>query len=237
MEWHGQGLQRRGSSHASVQRLRKTRAGLPVHALVRTVSSTPAFRKLSFCAGWACASSTVSRGPVHTPAAPIDIAASICRPLPMPPAAKTGSGGNGVDNVGPQHHAAYLARVPTPSVPCATTKSNPASRCRMACLRLPHSAPIKRPLSFTCLMTSAGGVPKALAISRHWGLVRGLLSGKALRFVASSRIFFRSPSFRPCRNAMLFEQSLGKGEMLVGHHRPQLLLQFPLCEASSSRPT
>ena len=38
-------------------------------------------------------------------------AAAICRPVPMPPAASTGVGADGVDHLGPQHDRADLAGV------------------------------------------------------------------------------------------------------------------------------
>ncbi len=51
--------------------------------------------------------------PIHTPAAPSESAATICRPEPIPPAASTGTlGTDRVDHLGDQHHAGDLAGVP-----------------------------------------------------------------------------------------------------------------------------
>jgi hypothetical protein len=82
-----------GRSHASVHAVRSWRAGLPVIARDRTVSLDFAAMSLSITAGPVFDSATVSQiEPVHTPSAPSAIAAAIWRPVPMPPAASTGTG-------------------------------------------------------------------------------------------------------------------------------------------------
>ena len=59
----------------------------------RSVSDEVAARNFSFTTGCVSASSVVSHTePVHTPWAPSAIAAAICRPRAMPPAARTGRG-------------------------------------------------------------------------------------------------------------------------------------------------
>ena len=58
------------------------------------------------------ASSTISHcEPVQAPWQPSASAAAICSPLPMPPAASTGTGRDGLDDLGPQHDRADLAAV------------------------------------------------------------------------------------------------------------------------------
>ena len=83
-----------GASHASVHPVRSWRAGLPVKARERTVSVDVAASSFSVTTAAAGSfSTTVSQiDPVHTPSAPSAMAAAICRPVPMPPAASTGTG-------------------------------------------------------------------------------------------------------------------------------------------------
>ena len=89
------------------------RAGLPVSERDRTVSADVAARNFSFTTGWVSASSVVSHTePHHTPSAPRARAAAIWRPRAMPPAASTGIGRDGVDDLGHEHHRADLAGVP-----------------------------------------------------------------------------------------------------------------------------
>ena len=68
--------------------------GLAGRALASARCRTePAARNFSFTIGCVSASSVVSQtDPHHTPCAPSAIAAAICRPRPMPPAASTGVG-------------------------------------------------------------------------------------------------------------------------------------------------
>ena len=87
------GLGLPSASQASVQSFFSKRQGLPVKERERTVSRDVARRYDSICLGGTSASSTVSHNdPVHTPEAPITMAAAIWRPDPTPPAARTGVG-------------------------------------------------------------------------------------------------------------------------------------------------
>ena len=89
----GSGPGESGPSQASVQALLSWRAGFPVIDRDRSVSDDVARRNFSFTTGWVSASWVVSHTePVHTPCAPRAIAAAICRPRAMPPAASTGRG-------------------------------------------------------------------------------------------------------------------------------------------------
>ena len=73
--------------------MRSWRAGLPVNARDRTVSVDVAASSLSVTTPPLVFSDTVSQmEPVHTPSAPSAMAAAIWRPVPMPPAASTGTG-------------------------------------------------------------------------------------------------------------------------------------------------
>ncbi len=57
-------------------------------------------------------SSTITHwDPVQAPCAPSASAAAICWPLPIPPAASTGTGGDLLDHLGPQHDGPDLAAV------------------------------------------------------------------------------------------------------------------------------
>ena len=68
------------------------RAGLPVSDRERTVSRELALTNLSRMNGGTSDSSVVSQTePHHTPSAPSAIPAAIWRPVPIPPAASTGT--------------------------------------------------------------------------------------------------------------------------------------------------
>jgi hypothetical protein len=93
----GSGSGAPGAAHACVQRLRSSRAGLPLKIRARTVSDEVADSSASPSAG----APVISRfsvvpshsEPSHAPTAPSARAAAICRPLPIPPAASTGTDG------------------------------------------------------------------------------------------------------------------------------------------------
>ena len=128
-------------SHSSVQALRSILAGLPVSDRERTVSLDVAARNFSLTAGCVSASSVVSHtDPHHTPSAPSAIAAAICRPLPIPPAASTGVGATASTTSGTSTIVAMSPVWPPASVPWATMRSTPACLCRSAWTRLPASA-------------------------------------------------------------------------------------------------
>ena len=94
------------------------------------------------------------------------MAAAICRPEPMPPAASTGMGRHGVDHLGPQHDAADVAGVAAALAALADDDVDPGVACGCrACLTEPASAATSRPCSCTWAITSSGGVPRALATS------------------------------------------------------------------------
>jgi len=205
MNWSGMpsGFGFSGFSHASVQSLRSMRQGLPVHERERTVSWLVARSSDSCCGIGTSASSTVSHSdPVQTPSAPSISAAAICRPSPMPPAASTGIGATASITCGHSTRLPISPVWPPPSVPCAITKSTPASLCWIACFTLPHSAPTSRPLAWMSLMTSVGGVPSALATSFTFGCFRiASTCGPAVVAVqpSSSRAFSPSGSSgTPC---------------------------------------
>src|SRR5690349_21528535 len=78
-------------SHASVQGERSWRDGLPVRERERTVSREDAASIFSLTMGLVSASVVVSQTEPHqAPAAPMAIAAAICPPVVMPPAARIG---------------------------------------------------------------------------------------------------------------------------------------------------
>ena len=101
---------------------------MPVNERERTVSRDVAFRYDSICLGGTSASSTVSqRDPVHTPAAPMTMAAAIWRPEPMPPAASTGSGATASITSGHSTMDPTSPVCPPPSEPWQMTMSTPAA--------------------------------------------------------------------------------------------------------------
>ncbi len=67
------------------------------------------------------------REPSQTPCAPSASTAAICSPLPMPPAARTGSGATASTASGVSTMVAISPVWPPASYPCATTTSMPAS--------------------------------------------------------------------------------------------------------------
>ena len=95
------------------------------------------------------------------------IAAAICLPLIIPPAASTGtfesatawqtSGTSTMVDTSPQW--------PPASVPETINTSTPASTCFTACSLAPTKAPTTTPLSLPISSIYWGGTPKALTIS------------------------------------------------------------------------
>ena len=78
-------------AHALVQSETSCREGFPVRPAERMVSRDEAATILSLVCGAVSASSVVSHtDPVHAPAAPSATDAAICRPVTIPPAARTG---------------------------------------------------------------------------------------------------------------------------------------------------
>jgi hypothetical protein len=87
----GNGLGAPSSSHASVQAERSWRQNFPVRDFDRIVLRDVAASSFSLTTGDVSASGVVSQTePVHAPAAPIAMHAAICRPVTIPPAARTG---------------------------------------------------------------------------------------------------------------------------------------------------
>ena len=215
-----------GFSQASVQSLRSMRQGLPVQERERTVSWLVALSSDSCCAGGVSASSTVSQSePVQTPCAPSISAAAICRPSPMPPAASTGSGATASITCGQSTTLPMSPVWPPPSPPCAITKSTPAALCASACLTLPHSAPTRRPEAWISLITSAGGVPSALATTLHLRVLEDHLDLRARGGGRPAEQLARLLALGQLGHAVLGEQVLREGAVLGGDHLAQLLLE------------
>ncbi len=115
-------------------------------------------------------SSTISHcEPDQAPCAPSASAAAICWPLPMPPAASTGTGATSLTTCGHSTIEPTSPQCPPPSPPWAMMMSTPASACLRAWYGEPHSAATLRPSAWMCSIMSAGGVPSALAISVIFG--------------------------------------------------------------------
>ncbi len=99
--------------------------------------------------GAVSASSVVSQTePVHAPSAPSAIAAAICRPVTMPPAASTGTFLIGLIasmTSGTSTIVVTSPQCPPASVPAATRMSTPALTCLIACSRAPTRAAIGTP--------------------------------------------------------------------------------------------
>src|ERR1700722_18336094 len=134
------GLGLPGSSQASVQSFLSNRQGFPVKDRDRTVSRDVALRYDSICLGGTSASSTVSHSdPVHTPAAPMTMAAAIWRPDPTPPAAGTGMGATASMTSGHRTIEPTSPVWPPPSEPWQMTMSTPAAWWFIACVeRIRH---------------------------------------------------------------------------------------------------
>ncbi len=81
------------------------------------------------------------------------MAAAICRPEAMPPAASTGTGATASTTCGTSTIVEISPVWPPASVPCATIRSAPAATCLRACSTVPTSA--------------ATGTPAARALGHH----------------------------------------------------------------------
>jgi len=130
-----------GSSHASVHRVRSWRAGFPVIERERTVSRAVACSTFFMATGWRSLSVVASQTePIHAPSAPSASAAAICRPQPIPPAARTGVGATASTTSGMRTMVPISPVWPPASEPWATMMSTPASTWRRACSTLPQRA-------------------------------------------------------------------------------------------------
>ena len=115
---------------------------------------------------------------------------------------------------------------PPPSVPWHTMKSRPASLWLMACLTDPARAPIIRPEACTSAMTSAGGVPRALAMSftLSW---RSAAASSGLPVASVQPIIpLRRWSGGGLGHAVLGQQAAGEAAVVLGHHRLELCLEL-----------
>ena len=104
--------------------------------------------------------------PHQTPAAPRARAAAIWRPDAMPPAARTGRPPAMSTISGVSTMVAMVPVWPPASVPCAISRSTPASICLTACLGCPTRAATGTPCFLARSTRPGGGGPRALAMSR-----------------------------------------------------------------------
>ena len=214
-----------GRSQASVQSFLSMRHGLPVNDRERTVARESASSSCCFWAGGRSASSTVSHSePAHTPWAPSASAAAIWPPEPTPPAASIGVGAMALATCGHSTIEPTSPVWPPPSPPWAMTMSTPASLCFRAWYGEPHSAATFRPASWMCSMTSAGGVPSALAMSRTFGWrsatsICGSGGGLGPPEQAHALVLLR----REVGHAGVGEDLVGELDVLLRHHVPQHL--------------
>ena len=116
---------------------------------------------------WLATSSALASqtDPHQTPAAPSASAAAIWRPEAMPPAASTGRPPAMSTISGVRTMVAIVPVCPPASVPCAISRSTPASICRPRAWACPTSAATATPATLARATRPGGGVPSALAIS------------------------------------------------------------------------
>ena len=195
---------------------------------LRTVSRLPAFEYAACWAGVISASSTISHSePVQTPCAPSASAAAICCPLPMPPAASTGTGATSLTTCGHSTIEPTSPVWPPASPPWAMMMSTPASVCLSAWFGEPHSAATWRPSAWMCSIMSFGGVPSALAISVIFGWLSATSTcGVAVASVQPSSCNVLSLSSVGERDAVIGEDLAGEVEVLLRHHVGQHLRQL-----------
>ena len=105
------------------------------------------------------------------------------------------------------------------------TMSTPAALWFNACFTEPARAAINIPCSCTCSMTSSGGVPSALATSAtlSWRRMTST-SGAAVAAVQPSSS--RSGPALDLGHAVVGQDLLGEGAVLVGDHRPELFFEL-----------
>ena len=145
------------ASQASVHGLRSCRDGLPVRERERTVSREVAANIFSFTTGLVSASAVVSQTePHHAPAAPMLMAAAICAPVVMPPAANTGVSAPGAGAFAiarqisglHQHHGGHLAAMAAgfgSEILPQSAHRRAAATCAIACCLAPTNAPVLTP--------------------------------------------------------------------------------------------
>ena len=195
---------------------------------LRTVSRLPAFTYAACWTGVFSASSTISHcEPVQAPCAPSASAAAICWPLPMPPAASTGTGATSLTTCGHSTIEPTSPQCPPASPPWAMMMSTPASACLRAWLGDPHSAATVRPSAWMCSIMSLGGVPRALAISVIFGCLRATSTcGVAVASVQPSSCRVLSSSSSVERHAVVGQDLAGEVEVFLRDHVSQHLRQF-----------
>src|SRR2546428_230171 len=109
------------------------------NASVRIVSFASAAISLSTYAGWVPASSAATnRVPTRTAEAPAARAAAIARPVPIPPAATTGTLTDGRTSPRSARRPIFPRTWPPASVPWATIRSQPARSAATASARPPR---------------------------------------------------------------------------------------------------
>ena len=221
----GSGSGAPGASQASVKALRRVRQGLPVTLRVSTASSGPASNMRALISGVTSLCTVLSQTePHHAPSQPSASAAASCRPRPTPPAPSTGSGATASTMRGHSTIEVVLPVWPPASVPTAITKSQPASRCLIACLGAPAIAATLMPRSCARRTSSGGGEPSALTISLiGWrsaiSIIAALSPGVKLKVETRSRSICAASAAGSGGNAGAIEHPAHEGQVL-GRQQP-----------------
>ena len=105
------------------------------------------------------------------------------------------------------------------------TMSTPAALWFSACFTDPARAAISIPWSCTCAMTSSGGVPSALATSFTLSCAQDHLDQRRRRGRRPAEQLAPGPALE-LGHAVVGQDLLGEGAVLVGDHRPQLGLEL-----------
>ena len=105
------------------------------------------------------------------------------------------------------------------------TMSTPAALWFSACFTDPARAAISIPCSWTCSMTSSGGVPERVGHQRDLVVAQNDLDQRRRRGRRPAQQLAPGPALE-LGHAVVGQDLLGEGAVLVGDHRPELLFEL-----------
>ena len=163
--------------------------------------------------------------PVHAPCAPSASAAAICCPLPMPPAASTGTGATSLTTCGHNTIEPISPQCPPASPPWAMMMSTPASACLRACDGDPHSAATLRPFVMDVLDHLGGRGAERVRDQCHLRVLQRNLDLRSRGRLGPAEQLQRVVVAVVDRHAVVGEDLARKLQMLLRHERIELLLE------------
>ncbi len=163
--------------------------------------------------------------PVHAPCAPRASAAAICWPLPIPPAASTGTGATSLTTCGHSTIEPTSPQCPPASPPWAMMMSTPASACLRACDGDPHSAATLRPFVVDVLDHVRGRGAERVGDQRALRVLQRHLDLRSRGRLGPAEQLQRVVVAVVDRNAVVGEDLLGEIDVLLGDQVVQRLLE------------